>query len=156
MKAVDPLATGVRAARPLGSERGFTLLELLVMLVVLGLLMVSLAQGTRLGLRARQIDTGMQTGAAELETTARVMRQLIARAEPSDPTGQEAAFVGTEHAASFVTTLPAGFAAATTSEADVSLGVGAGASAGTALAAALPALARPAARTHGGHAAERG
>jgi general secretion pathway protein J len=133
-KAVASVAMGAQALRSPGSaarpsggdDRGFTLLELLVALVVLGLLLVTLTQGLRLGVRARQIDAGMQAGAADLEATARVLRQLIARAAPGDPSTQDAAFIGTAHAASFLTTLPAGFGSAATSEADVSLGVGAG------------------------------
>jgi general secretion pathway protein J len=108
------------------NNNGFTLLELLVMLVVLGLLMVTLTQGIRLGLRARAMDARMQAGAEELEATARVVRQLIARAAPGDPSTRDAPFIGTAHAASFMTTLPAGFDAAATNEADVSLQVGTG------------------------------
>ncbi len=104
-------------------ECGFTLLELLVMLVVLGFLLATLTQGIRMGLRSQQTVARIQVGTAELETTARVLRRLIARASPGDPAALEGAFVGTPHAASFVTTLPDGFGALATSEAEVSLGV---------------------------------
>jgi general secretion pathway protein J len=108
-----------------GNHHGFTLLELMVVLVVLGLLLVSLTQGTRLGLRARQLDAGTQAGSAELETTAHLLRALIARAVPGDPVTREAAFIGTAHSAAFATTLPAGLGSAGTGEAEVSLEVGA-------------------------------
>jgi general secretion pathway protein J len=131
---MDPLAMRTPASRSSGppvrpthgDDRGMTLLELLVMLVVLGLLLVTLTQGIRLGLGARMIDARMQTGAGDLEATARLLRQLIARAAPGDPSTPDPAFVGTAHAASFITTLPAGFGQAAKNEADVSLHVGAG------------------------------
>jgi general secretion pathway protein J len=110
-------------------QRGVTLLELLVMLVVLGLLMATLTQGIRLGLLSSKIAAHIQDGTAELETTARVLRQLIARASPGDPAAIEGAFAGTPHTALFVTTLPDGFRAFAkneafaTNEAEVSLGV---------------------------------
>jgi general secretion pathway protein J len=107
-------------------DQGFTLLELMVMLVVLGLLMVALAQGTRLGLRTRRLDAGTQAASAELEATARLVRQLIARAAPGDTTTQDPSFVGTPHGAAFITSVPAGLDAASATEAEVSLTVDAG------------------------------
>jgi general secretion pathway protein J len=59
------------------SNAGFTLLELLVALVVLGLVMVGLVQGVRFGIagwesQARQIDA-----TAELDGVDRVLRELF-------------------------------------------------------------------------------
>jgi general secretion pathway protein J len=120
-------ALAIRESATRNSDnQGFTLLELMVMLVVLGLLMVSLAQGTRLGLRARQLDAETQAESAALEATARVVRQLIARAAPGDPTSQDPSFVGAPHAATFITSVPAGVGAAAATEAEVNLTVGAG------------------------------
>ena len=113
----------MRHALPRGDASGFTLLELLVTLVVLGLLMATLTQGIRLGIRATEIEARIGGTASQLEATSRLLRGLISRAEPGDPAAQEAAFTGTPHAVSFVTTLPEGFGAAATREADVSLGV---------------------------------
>lgn len=110
------------AARRAGAG-GFTLLELLVTLVVLGLLMATLTRGIRLGLRSRDVEARIAAGASQLETTSRVLRTLISRAQPGDPYAADAAFTGTPHAVSFVTTLPEGFGAAAAREADVSLGV---------------------------------
>ena len=107
-------------------ENGFTLLELLVMLVVLGLLMATLTQGVRLGMQSKAIELRMQAGTTDLEATARLLRELIAKASPGDPAALEGVFLGTPHAASFITILPDGFGAIATHEAEVSLGVGAG------------------------------
>jgi len=103
------------------NERGFTLLELLVTLVVFGLLMVTLTQGIRVGLRAWALEGQMGLGASGLETTDRALRQLIGRASPGEIRSRDGALTGTAHALSFVTTLPKGFSASVTHEADVSL-----------------------------------
>lgn len=111
---------------PSVNERGFTLLELLVTLVVLGLLMVTLTQGMRVGLRAWALEgrTGLRAGA--LETTDRALRELIGQASPGDTRSRDGGIVGTAHTLSFVTTLPEGFGAKTTHEADAQLLVTAG------------------------------
>jgi general secretion pathway protein J len=54
----------------------------------------------------------------------RALRQLIVSASPGDPAIQGGALVGTAHAVSFVTTLPQGFGAPATGEAEVTLAVG--------------------------------
>jgi general secretion pathway protein J len=112
-------------------QAGFTLLELLVTLVVLGLLLATLSQGVRFGLQAQQIETGIVTGANDLEATVRVLRRLLAQAVPGDPSSQGQipngpVFTGTAHAVSFTTRLPDGVGAIATREADVSLLVAAG------------------------------
>jgi general secretion pathway protein J len=118
-------ASGFRAGfRP--ATGGFTLLELLVALVVLGFLLAMLSQGVRLGLQAREAAARIDAGTEQLETTSRLLRMLIARASPAEPFAQDPPFIGTPHAASFVTYLPQGFGAAATREADVGLGVDAG------------------------------
>lgn len=63
-------------------DGGFTLLEILVALVVLGLLMVGLAQGVRTGLamwhaQARRIDR-----VADLDAVERLLRQLLSSMPP--------------------------------------------------------------------------
>lgn len=108
------------------AEGGFTLLELLVTLVLLGLLMATLSQTIQFGRAARQLQGRIDGGTADLETTARVLRRLIAQACPGDPSISESGFNGTPHAASFVTILPDGRGATSTHEADVSLGIAPG------------------------------
>jgi general secretion pathway protein J len=102
-------------------QTGFTLLELLVTLVVVGLLMVTLTQGLRTGLRAWGLESRMGLRSGGLETTDRTLRQLIGQALPGDPRLRDPALTGTPHSLSFVTTLPEGVGARATHEADVTL-----------------------------------
>jgi general secretion pathway protein J len=99
---------------------GFTLLEVLVTLVVLGLLMVTVSEGVRVGLKAWALEGRMDQRAGKLETTDRALRQLIERALPMDPQATDG-FAGNPHVLSFATTLPEGYGAASTHEADVTL-----------------------------------
>ncbi|MGH7039638.1 MAG: prepilin-type N-terminal cleavage/methylation domain-containing protein [Stellaceae bacterium] len=80
-------------------EGGFTLLEILVALVVLGLLTVGLAQGTRTGLamwhaQARQLDR-----VANLDAIERLLRTLLS----SMPPPLAARFIGDSTAAQGIT-----------------------------------------------------
>jgi general secretion pathway protein J len=104
-------------------EHGFTLLELLVTLVVIGLLMAMLTQGTTVGLRAWALAgrSGLRIGG--LEATDRALRQLLERASPGEANQQETAFSGTAHALRFVTTLPDGSGAPATREAEITLSI---------------------------------
>lgn len=110
---------------PASRDRGFTLLEVVVTLVVLGLLMVTLTQGTQVGLRAWAMDGNVAQRVNGLETTDRALRQLIERALPPDPRTNDGGLVGDAHTLSFTTTLPEGYGARSTHEADVSLRVSA-------------------------------
>ncbi len=102
---------------------GFTLIEVLVALALLGLVLAVLTEGMRLGLRARRADALVEARAAEMEAASRALRLLFAHAEPGDLASPEAAFIGTEHAVSFVSRLPEGRTVART--ADVALAVNA-------------------------------
>ena len=102
-------------------ERGFTLLEALVTLVVLGLLMVTLTRGVRFGLQAWAMEGRIGGRASGIETTDRALRQLVGRASPGEMFSRDGEFAGTAHMMSFVTTLPEGFGAVATHEADVTL-----------------------------------
>jgi general secretion pathway protein J len=84
----------------LSRDRGFTLLELLVALVVFGLLMAGLTQGVRFGLaawdrQARSVDAG-----SELDAVDRALHGLVARLDPAMAVG------GRAHAAAFTSELP--------------------------------------------------
>jgi general secretion pathway protein J len=59
------------------AERGFTLMEVLVVLVVFGLLMTGLTQGVRLGLDAWDRQSVIVQSRADLDGTDRVVRNLI-------------------------------------------------------------------------------
>jgi general secretion pathway protein J len=58
-------------------QRGFTLLEVLIALVVLGLLMVALTQGVRAGLSLRQAQVSRLDRTAELDATMRGLRTVL-------------------------------------------------------------------------------
>jgi general secretion pathway protein J len=58
-------------------DGGFTLLELLVALTVLGFLMVGLNQGVRTGLDFWSVQNRLIGRTAELDSTARVLRALL-------------------------------------------------------------------------------
>jgi prepilin-type N-terminal cleavage/methylation domain-containing protein len=87
-------------------ERGFTLLEILVALAVLGLLMASLVQGLRASVTAWTNQTRRLTTGADLDSTDRTLRALIARMDPGGITGRPALFKGTTHNLTFTTSLP--------------------------------------------------
>jgi general secretion pathway protein J len=109
-------------------QRGFTLLEMLVALIVLGLLITGLQEGVRTGLRiwgtqSRQIGT-----VAELDSVARLLRSLIGgiplvpatAANPGSP-GRAISFSGTADQLAFVANMPTGLGG--TRLADIILGL---------------------------------
>lgn len=103
------------------AEAGFTLLEIIVALVVLGVLLATLSQGVHFGFLAwgRQ-DQSLRTGEA-LQATDRTLRRLVEQADPG--TGRSGAMLaGRAHAMAFTSTLPIGHDGAP-SEADISLAV---------------------------------
>ena len=65
-----------------GLRRGFTLLELLIAVAVLGLVIVLLDQGVAFGLRATLVQQQRQGRQGDLEAVDRTIRQLIAAADP--------------------------------------------------------------------------
>jgi general secretion pathway protein J len=107
-------------------ECGFTLLETLVALVVVGLLMVTLTQGVRVGLQAWAIEGRIGGDGIGIETTDRMLRELISRASPGETVAPQSPFIGAAHTLSFVTFLPDESGAVTTLEADVTLLVAGG------------------------------
>jgi len=62
---------------PSGRQTGFTLLEMLVVLVVLGFLVVGLTRGVRTGLTLWDAQTRRIGETAELDAGARVLRTLL-------------------------------------------------------------------------------
>ncbi|HUB10525.1 MAG TPA: prepilin-type N-terminal cleavage/methylation domain-containing protein [Acetobacteraceae bacterium] len=107
-------------------QDGFTLLEVLVTLVVLGLLTVTLMQGVRVGLQAWALADRLDQPASGLETTDRTLRHLFELASPGEIRSRQPPLTGTGHALSFVTMLPQGFGARMTDMADVELRVASG------------------------------
>jgi general secretion pathway protein J len=101
------------------NDSGFTLLEIIVALVVLGVLLATLSQGMHFGFASwgRQ-DQMLRTGEA-LQATDRTLRRLVEQADPgSERDG--AKLTGRPHAMVFTSTLPIGHDGAP-SAADISL-----------------------------------
>jgi len=101
---------------PDAGEGGFTLLELLVALVVLGLLVIGLAQGVRAGLALRQAQTQRLGQTAELDAAMRLLRTVLTRL-PFSPDGNrvvsgEGGFKGEPDRLSFLGEMPTGLGTA--------------------------------------------
>ncbi len=101
---------------------GFTLLEILVALVVLGFVLVILAQGVQFGLQAWRSQARVTTERGDLDTVDRTLRNLVER---MDPGGQAAGtrVQGDARRVAFTTDLPLAAAQPATRHADVSLSV---------------------------------
>ncbi len=103
-------------------DSGFTLMETLVALVVLGFIVAGLAQGLRFGLAAwdRQALVIDRDGA--LDSTDRTLRRLLAGMAPGNDQ-QHPAIVGTNGRLAFTSTLPQGAPAAPLLLSDMALSV---------------------------------
>lgn len=87
-------------------DAGFTLLELLVALVVLGFIVGGLGQGVRYGLRATDVQGRLVADRGELDAVDRALRRLFEQMEPG--TEREGpTLVGTPARMAFVSQLPA-------------------------------------------------
>ena len=84
---------------------GFTLLEVIVAMAVLGLILAGLAQATRFGMTAWGLETRLADKADELQRVDRVVRNLIEQAAPAVANGDKP-FAGQEHRMVFITQLP--------------------------------------------------
>jgi general secretion pathway protein J len=114
----------------LRQQAGFTLLEMLVVVVVLGMLMIGLTQGVRAGLTLWDAQSRRTDETAELDAAARVLRSLL-----SGITGSSAAgfapgaagageFKGTSESLIFIGDLPTGLG--TTRRAEITLALSQG------------------------------
>jgi prepilin-type N-terminal cleavage/methylation domain-containing protein len=96
-------------------QRGFTLLEMLVTLIVLGLLIIGLNGGVWTGLRIWGTQTRQIGTVAELDSAARLLRTLIGgipllpgtAANPGSPP-RALSFSGTADQLAFVANMPTG------------------------------------------------
>ena len=103
-------------------QHGFTLLEILAALVVLGFLMAGLSQGVRFGLQAWDVQTRKIAIGGDMDNIDRALRRLIEQADPGDPT-QESSFAGAAHTLAFVSRLPLAATGGLTHDVKVALGV---------------------------------
>lgn len=107
-----------------GRQAGFTLLEMLVVVTVLGLLLVGLTEGSRVGVALWGAQQRRVGETAELDAGARVLRQLLTDLPiPSPVAGGVAVsqntFNGEAGHLSFVGDLPTGLG--TTQRADITI-----------------------------------
>ncbi len=109
-----------------GGERGFTLLEMLVVVVVLGLLVVALDQGVRAALGIWNAQQHRLAETAELDTAEPILRRLLAgiSVAPGGPGAVSGGFQGAPDHLNFVGELPTGLGA--TRRADIAIAVHAG------------------------------
>ena len=87
------------------AKRGFTLLEVMVALVVLGFLMIGLTQGLRFGLKAWTMQAGITAGDGDLDAVDRALRRLIEQMDPGSMRAQPLLAAGPERL-TFRTELP--------------------------------------------------
>ncbi len=87
-------------------HNGFTLLEILVALVVLGFLLVALTQGVRFGVQAWGMQTRGVARTADLDATQQALRRLIEVADPGEA-NEAGTFQGQAHTLGFRSRLPA-------------------------------------------------
>jgi general secretion pathway protein J len=89
------------------TRRGFTLLEVLIAIVVLGLVIVLLDQGVAFGVRAAATQQRTEATHGDLEAVDRAIRQLIAQADPGIAPAPPL-FRGLSGSLALVTLLPTG------------------------------------------------
>lgn len=87
------------------AESGFTLIEMVVAVMVLGFVLAGLFQATRFGIAAWGLETKMAENAAALERMDRVLRHLIEQAS-APVAADDKPFAGQEHRMLFMTLLP--------------------------------------------------
>jgi general secretion pathway protein J len=104
------------------AEAGFTLIEVIVALVVLGFVLAGMAQATRFGMTAWSLESRLADNASQLERMDRVIRRLIEQASAPVATDDKP-FTGEEHRLQFMTLLPDEPQTQPIRHAQVSLGV---------------------------------
>ena len=86
-------------------DAGFTLLEIVVALVVLGILLVTLSRGVQFGLAAFDRQDRMIATGGRLEAVDGTLRRLIEQLDPGT-SGDASTVTGTHHALAFRAPLP--------------------------------------------------
>jgi general secretion pathway protein J len=119
---MKPCAANRRAP---GRQAGFTLLEMIVVVTVLGLLIIGLTHGVRAGLTLWDAQSRRTGETAELDAAARILRSLLSGIAPAPSAGfgpgaaGSPALKGTADNLAFVGDLPTGLG--TTQRADITL-----------------------------------
>ncbi|MBV9784138.1 MAG: prepilin-type N-terminal cleavage/methylation domain-containing protein [Acidisphaera sp.] len=103
-------------------QAGFTLLEILVALVVLGVLVLGLTQGVQFGLKAWATQSRTTARRDDLDAVDRALRRLITHMDPGGET-ESPHVTGTSGSFAFTSDLPAAASALETRRVDVALGV---------------------------------
>ncbi len=103
-------------------DAGFTLLEILVALVVLGFVVAGLAQGLRFGLRATDRQERLSVERGDLDAVDRLLRRLVTQMQPGTNRAP-AATAGESFRLSFTTDLGAAASMLATTEAEAQLRV---------------------------------
>jgi general secretion pathway protein J len=92
-------------------DRGFTLLELLIAMTLLGLLMLGLFGGLRLGVRVWEAGDAQAADRSRIEAVQRFIRTYLSQARPlsaADRTGDDViSFIGRRDQLDFTAALPA-------------------------------------------------
>jgi len=116
--------------RTFSRQGGFTLLEIVVVVTVLGLLMVGLTHGVRTGVTLWEAQSRRVGETAELDAAARILRTLLSAIAPSPSSGLGAGAAGSTElkgsatSLAFLGDLPTGLG--TTQRADITLELSSG------------------------------
>lgn len=86
-------------------QAGFTLLEVLIAVAILGMLLVLLNQGVAFGLKAATLQTMQDTRQGDLVAVDRALRRMLVQAAPAAPNAP-ANLLGTPTRLELVTDLP--------------------------------------------------
>ncbi|GAN77272.1 PulJ/GspJ family protein [Acidisphaera rubrifaciens] len=104
------------------AQRGFTLLEVMAALAVMGILLVALAEGSRFGFTAWGTSTRQIAAHEDLDAVDRAFRRMVAHIDPG--TRDEAVtFTGGAHEVAFTTQFPAAPGLLAAHRVDVGIGV---------------------------------
>ncbi len=103
-------------------DDGFTLLEIIVAVVVMGFVLAGLAQAAKFGITAWSVQARIAEQAATMERVERVLRTVVEQAAPP-MSADDKTFTGLEHRMTLITRLPSQPVTDPVRRAQVALGV---------------------------------
>ncbi len=103
-------------------QAGFTLMEVLVALLIFGILMTGLMQGTQFGIQAWTAQSHAVAAQQDLDLVDHTIRRLVGTIDPQSQLGAEK-FVGNQHSMAFTAAMPEALTAFHTRQADVVVSV---------------------------------